>query len=186
MNLKKYLPVESFTLKTALSAEDVRKRIAKNIAPQKGLKLRLAVEPRGLFFPESVDDFTASYRGHVTDKSFRLIKIAPARTFLPVITGSFENYPDQTIVSIKMRLLTPVLIFICFWTGATLFAGIGMTLAALFDTGGPSLVVALVPFAMFLFVWAMMLFSFRTESSNSRQFLLSALEAEEMQDYNFK
>ena len=77
MNFNKFLPVESYTLTTKLSVDEVRARIQQNTSPKKDM---------GFFAPKN--NSSKPYEGSITSNSFKISRIINyTNSFLPIITG---------------------------------------------------------------------------------------------------
>ncbi len=174
MSIKKYLPFEDYVLTTALPVDEVYRRLAKNIGPKK--IFRLSLSDRSPSTP---------YEGSIGGNTFKISRIIGYRnSFLPFITGQILNIGGQTQINIKMRPVVAVLIFMSFWLGV-----VGLVCAAMIiqlfavnvhDFHNGFSPVALIPFVMFIFGWALCYFPFKTESKGSKKFLAVLLEGQEI------
>ena len=178
MNFKKFWPIENYVLISKLSIEEIKKRISENVEPIKRFRLGWG-------------DWTKPYQGGIYNDTFEMTRfIYIANPFQPIIKGDIINYPEQTIIKIKMRPRTFVLIFMGLWlSGAGFFCLVSLVgmLIQLFsgnffakgDTQNGFSLFYLIPFIMFLFGWLFMFLGFKTESNDSKQFISSLLEAQE-------
>ncbi|HLP14497.1 MAG TPA: hypothetical protein VK177_21380 [Flavobacteriales bacterium] len=174
--MKKYLAREDFELVTLLKSTDVINRIAENTGPKKTFRLAL---------PGVKHD--KPYEGVVDAESFKISRVINYKnSFLPVISGTVSGSGKVTAVTIKMRMLLPVRIFMFIWLG-------GVGLACIFITpfilSGDSASrkqgfdpMALIPFAMFVFGYLLTYLAFKFESRKSKAFLKDLLNAQEGSD----
>jgi hypothetical protein len=174
MNLKKFLPVENYTLSSKLTVEEVRKRIANNIEPKKNFRFSLIS-----------NSYSKPYEGSITGNSFTISRVINYRnSFLPEITGTISSFIGQTQVKIKMQPVTFVLVFISLWLGLVGFVcfivliGITFQYQEIFKDGASPF--SLIPFAMFVFGCLLTYFAFKKESKKSKAFLAALLEGEEI------
>ncbi|GAA4345385.1 hypothetical protein [Flaviaesturariibacter amylovorans] len=169
MSLKRFLPFESFTLRTKLPAAEVLRRIHEATGPP---------APFG-----SGKSAATPYTGRVGPASFEISRNIDYRnSFLPTIRGRIGTYIGMTEVTVRMQPATAVLVFMAFWLGAVGLVCVGILAAAVlhFDQllregFSPML---LIPFGMFAFGCALVTLGFRGESRQSKQFLQTLLEAE--------
>ena len=173
MSLKKFIPFEKYTLSSKLSIEELQKRLNENVGPKR--QLRFGLLPK---------IYTKPYEGTIIENTFSINRtINYKNSFLPIIKGTFSKYPGQTQIEIKAKLHPFVLVFISVWLGIVGIVCVGMLLIGALKFNeivkegfSP---MALIPFAMFLFGYLLVLLSFKYESKKSKQFLLSLLEAHE-------
>ncbi|RYE53332.1 MAG: hypothetical protein EOP48_14635 [Sphingobacteriales bacterium] len=173
MNFKKFLPFDNFKLITKLSATEVQQRIGRITEPKKGFSFS---------FP---GNRTKPYEGKLMDRSFEISRIINYRnSFLPIIKGHISTYLGKTEVAIKMRPIVFVLIFMSFWLGVVGLVCLGTIISAimkfekLLEQGFSPL--ALIPFGMFVFGYALLTIGYKAESKKSKAFLKQLLEAEEV------
>ncbi len=174
MNLKKYLPIENYTLITKLSVEEIMQRLTQNVEPRKNVRMhgfgRKSLKP---------------YEGEITTNSFKISRIIDSRnSFLPMITGNISSFLGKTEIKIKMQPATFVLIFISLWLGIVGIVCLGMAAVALAQISkiftkdfSP---MTFIPFAMFIFGCLLTHFAFKSESKKSKQFLERIFEATEI------
>lgn len=123
------------------------------------------------------------YQGEVNGTRFKIERIIHYRnSFLPVITGQISTHLDKTVISVRMRPAISVLIFMSVWLGLMGAACVGELVVACAPfrqlmRHGISL-AALIPFAMFLFGYGLVMISYRNEVTKSKDFLLHLLRAE--------
>ena len=173
MNLKKYLPFESYVLISKLSVEEALGRLADNVEPRKKFGL-------SMFNSRS----NKPYEGQILGNTFSIGRIINYRnSFLPLITGDISTYLGKTQIKIKMQPVTFVLIFISLWLGIIGLVCLGIILVGLIQfkqilQNGFSPMI-LIPFAMFLFGCLLTTLAFKAESRNSKEFLERLLEGQE-------
>ncbi|SHF35155.1 hypothetical protein [Chryseobacterium vrystaatense] len=159
----KYLPFERIIYRTNLSEQEVVKRLSDFIEPKKfswGKKT------------------TKEYEGFVTNSSFEINRIIDYRnSFLPQISGTFKENNGVTQIEVTMKLHVLVLVFLIVWCGFALLFLIGMGVAVGIAEEKISLVL-FIPVFMLLFVYALTMFGFKSESKKSREFLKKSFEAE--------
>ena len=173
MNFKNFLPFDNFKLQTKLSATEVQQRIESIMEPKKGFSFSFS------------GNRTKPYEGRLLGHSFEINRIINYRnSFLPVIKGHISTYLGKTEVAIKMRPVVFVLIFMSFWLGIVGMVCLGFITAAILNFSqllkqgfSP---VALIPFAMFGFGYALLTIGYKAESRKSKTFLTELLEAEEV------
>lgn len=174
MNITKYLPWESFVLTTNISTLEILKRIADNIEPKQGYKL----------IPFETRKYTKPYTGHIHGLTFTMSRnLNYGNSFSPIITGQIETFFGETQISVKMRPIGFVLVFISFWIGLAGFVCLGIMIAGLsklkyiLQNGFSPWV--LVPFGMFAFGYVFIIFLFKYESKKSMHFLSGLLDSAE-------
>ncbi len=171
MNFRNILPFENYILKTKLSVDEVLNRLADNIQKE-----------QGFVFSNFNNNYTKSYSGQIIGMTFRMSRnINYRNSFLPVITGQISTCIGQTQISIKMRPVTFVLIFISFWLGIVGLVCIGMLIAGLLQLkqilqNGFSPML-LIPYGMFAFGCLLTHFAFKGESEKSKEFLARLFES---------
>lgn len=168
----KYLPFENFVLVTSLSADEVRNRLANNIEPQKNS-----------FIFTSKKNTSKPYEGSIINNTFKISRIISYRnSFLPVITGEISQAWGKTEITVNMKPVIFVQIFMAFWLGGVGLACIGILVAGIIkfkdiihNGFSPAF---LGPFGMFIFGYLLITLSFRYESKTSKEFLKSLFDAE--------
>jgi hypothetical protein len=160
----KLLPVDDFDIITKLSPEEVQLRLEQEIS----------ASGRG-FFDKSSTSSNTYFEGYVVNGNFEIQPIINYRnSFLPKITGITKPALIGSVVKIKMRVQSGVLIFMCIWLG---FAAIGGIVINTTDISkGQFKVVDLMPFGMFLFGYLLTLGGFKFESNDAKAKLLQILE----------
>jgi len=90
---------------------------------------------------------------------------------------------NGTMVQIRMRPVWMVLIFMTVWlgiVGSVCLAVLYLIFTNFNKTVAPGLSpAAIIPFAMFIFGYGILMIGYRVESSKSRDFFKELLEAEE-------
>ncbi|MBW4646290.1 MAG: hypothetical protein KME23_25420 [Goleter apudmare HA4340-LM2] len=153
----KILPYDKFTIVTPDSLSVVLQRLSAEVEASKVFRFSREHAP---------------YQGTVSEQSFHIRRIIDYRnSFLPVIRGSFEAQPHQTVVQIQMSVHPFVMAFLgcwlLFWYGANIpltFAGDIPSNIAVFFLGMP--IVLLIAF------WA----GFWTEANHSRTELAQIIQ----------
>ena len=173
MNLKKYLPVENYTLTTRLPVAEVRRRIADSIEPKTSFILPMSNKGR-----------LKPYEGQLVGDTFTINKIIDYKnSFLPIITGNISASRGQTEVAIKMGLAPLVLVFIVMWFSIISMICLSILLSGLLRFSQilqPGFDYALlIPFGMLLFFCGITVIPFRIESKKSKQFLAELLNGQE-------
>lgn len=172
MNIKRFLPFDNFKLVTKLSATEVQQRIESITQPKKGFSFSFS------------GNRNKPYEGKLIDRSFEISRIINYRnSFLPIIKGYISAYLGRTEVTIKMRPVVFVLIFMLLWLGVVGLVCLGTIISAIMKfrqvlEGGFS-PLALIPFGMFVFGYALLMIAYKAESKKSKAFLEQLLEAEE-------
>ena len=170
MNFKKFLPVENYTLKTKLSVEEVRNRIANKIEPKKNFRLTLLG-----------NNSSKPYEGILVNNKFTISRIINYRnSFLPVITGSILNGKEKTMVKINMQLQKFVLIFVAFWIGSVVIALVMQILSFLNKSAKTFSLPLIISFGSIIFLGLLTFFAFKKESKISKEFLARLIEGEEL------
>lgn len=143
------LPYEKFELRTALSQEEILKRMTVN----------------------------TQYRGHASGDEFNVQRVISYRnSFLPKIKGEIQEDSRGANIQITMKLHTFAIVFMGFWLTFVLAACI--FILTLIDTSEPFDIFQYIPFLMLLSGIIMTIVPFKKESAISKKDLLSILEAE--------
>ncbi len=153
--MKNYLPFENCMLTTGLSHDEVSKRLAKQVQPGRGISFSLICRRA-----------RKPYQGNISDSKFNISRIVTNRnSFIPVISGEIMDISGQVQIKIMMRPQISTLLFMSVWLGIVGLVSI------------VALGAALIPFIMFVFAYGMVMYVFRTESRESKDFLARILEA---------
>lgn len=94
-------------------------------------------------------------------------------SFLPQIKGTIQKGNYGTQIEVTMKLHVFVFVFLLFWCGFVMFFLISLCLVQQKIS-----VFFLVPVGMLLFVYALTMFGFKTESKESKEFLKKSFESE--------
>jgi len=171
MKLKYLIPYDKISLHTRLTTQEVQRKLDSVTAPRRSyFTLKRTIEP---------------YEGKIVNESFRINRIIYYRrnSFLPSIIGSIKSGINGTVVQMKMRPVWMVLIFMAIWlgiVGAVCLAILYLILTNFNKTFTQGLSPAsIIPFAMFIFGYGILMIGYRIESSKSRDFFKDLLEAEE-------
>jgi hypothetical protein len=170
MDLKKYLPIENFTITTNLTFEEINNRLENCIQ-----------EKKKTIFPFSNRNSVKPYEGFIKNNSFVISRIINYRnSFLPIISGEIIYINENPIIKIKMGLPKFIKFFVAFWLG---IVGIACLFTLLFGVLSINDIVkhgfspfALIPFGMFVFGFLLIYFSFKYESKISKTFLIDLLQ----------
>lgn len=165
----KFLPKENITYETKLSEEEIIKRLADVIEPEKMFR-------GGIFGNKS----TKPYEGKIDADEFNIKRIISYRnSFLPRINGVIETHYDGTTIRVKMRVHTVVQVFLYFCMGNV---GLGcIELITKFFSDPVFTPASFIPSGMMLFVYVLAMGSFKYESNKSKKDLQSVFEAEMIQ-----
>ena len=163
--LKKWLPFEDYIFSTHLSVAEVYQRLSDNIEPDKPYR-----KYSFTFTPSK------EYEGTISENTFSISRVINYRnSFQPIISGTIEKVLGGTMVKVKMRLHTVVLIFMAY---CCTFAGV-FCIGILMNASDSSTMNlgSLIPFILFFGILGMTIGGFKVESSESKKFLQNLLEA---------
>lgn len=162
----KFLPTENLTFRTSLKEEEILRRLADNIEPEKVFRL-------GIFNRNE----TKSYEGYIMGSTFNIKRvISYSNSFLPRISGTIESDYGRTAIKVKMRLNILVIIFLCIWCGGVGIAAI-VFLTEAFNKSEFN-AASLGPLGMLLFAYALTMAAFKFESNKSKNDLMEIFDAE--------
>ena len=172
MNLKKYLPIENFTLTTNLTFEEINKRLENSIE-----------EKKKTFFSFSSRNSVKPYEGFIKNNSFVITRIINYRnSFLPIISGEIIKTSEYPTIKINMSLTMFTKLFVGFWLGIVglvcliiLLVGI-LSINNILKHGFSPF--ALIPFGMFIFGFSLVYYGFKYESKISKTFLIDLLKGQ--------
>jgi hypothetical protein len=173
MKFKSFLPFDNFKLLTKLSATEVQQRIESITELKNGYNFS---------FPGNRN---RPYEGKLMDRSFEISRIINYRnSFLPTIKGHISTNLGRTELTIRMRPVVFVFVFMTFWLGAVGLVCLGTIIFVIMNfkqllEGGLS-PFALIPFGMFAFGYALLTIAYKSESKKSKAFLEQLLEAEDV------
>jgi hypothetical protein len=168
----KYLPFENYVLTTNLSVDEVRNRIISNIEAK-----------RTRFITSSNNNTSKPYEGTFFNNTFKISRIINYKnSFLPEITGEISQAWGKTEISIKMKPVIYVLIFMAIWLGGVALACIGVLVVGIINFkdiihNGFSPMV-LTPFGMSIFGYLLITFGFKYESKIAKEYLKNLFEAQ--------
>jgi hypothetical protein len=162
----KYLPFDSITYRTKLKEEEVKKRLADNIALVNFLGFRI-----------SDADYAKPYKGTIEGNSFTIRRrIQYRNSFVPRIHGVIESDFVETVIRVKMRLSIYVMIFMTFWCSVVAIAALGVSIVGFakhsFDP------VAFIPWGMLLAAYLMTILGFNREKKIAKADWQRIFEAE--------
>jgi len=156
----KYLPFEHLTYTTNLSKQEIIQRLSD------------CMEAKGNRFMSNYKS-AKEYEGFIDDQHFEMNRIIKNRnSFLPQISGSVQENAHETQIEVKMKLHVFVLVFLAFWYLFVLF----FLIIVLISVEKISF-HALLPVGMLLFVYALTMFGFKSESMQSKEDLKKIFEA---------
>ena len=162
-----WLPYENYYIISPLSSDEVRLRLEKHVSPPF----------TGNFLRQLTNRYSTYYKGFVNNSEFKIEPIIEGRnSFIPQIAGNIKLAGSGSRIHIKMTLLEPVMIFIGI---VSVFIGIA-TIAALIDLMKSKHLepAFLAPIGMMIFIYALTIYGFTSESISSKKFLLELFEAE--------
>ncbi|SHM19843.1 hypothetical protein SAMN05444360_1099 [Chryseobacterium carnipullorum] len=155
----KYLPFERIIYRTNLSEQEIITRLS-------GF-----VEPKKFGFGRTS---SKEYEGFINNNCFEINRMINYRnSFLPQIKGTIQKGNYGTQIEVTMKLHVFVFVFLLFWCGFVMFFLISLCLVQQKIS-----VFFLVPVGMLLFVYALTMFGFKTESKESKEFLKKSFESE--------
>ena len=163
--LMNILPYEHILYDSDLSLEEVIK------------KLNLIVEPPKLFRLSGLKEKMASnkYEGELKEDSFKINRIVNYRTsILPIVQGKIKQIEGRTTLKLTMRLNYFSLIFIIVW-----FGGIGTVCGKIIASNIEYQLLDVVPFAMFVFPYFIILLGFKNEVDKTKKDLTEYLNLKE-------
>lgn len=158
----KYLPYEDITYKTNLSEQEVLTRLSGFVEPKKfGLGR----------------NYIKEYEGSIDNNSFEISRVIQYRnSFLPQINGRIQNGNDGVKIQLTMSLHAFVSFFLIVWCSFALIFFIGVSIKAIREK--EISVELFLPLCMLLFVYALTMVGFKSESKKSKEYLRRSFEAE--------
>lgn len=158
----KYLPFERITYKTNLSEKEVLTRLSGFVEPKKfGLGR----------------NYIKEYEGSIHNNSFEISRVIQYRnSFLPQINGKIQNENNETQIQVTMSLHAFVFFFLIVWCSFAMIFFIGVSLRAIREK--EISVELFLPLGMFLFVYALTMIGFKSESKQAKEYLRRNFEAE--------
>jgi len=164
----KYLPFDTYILRTQMSVADAKNKLAQNLVERKWFR-------GGLF--SNIDE---PFEGIITGDTFNINRVIRYRnSFLPFIFGNFLKTYDGTDIKIKMRPNMAVVVFMSFWMGIVGIVSVIMFFNILFNPE-PFSFFFLIPFGMFLFGYLLIMGSYSIESNKAKKLLIDLFHATEI------
>lgn len=168
----KFLPYEHLKIKTRLSADEARKRLADTIEPKR--------------FRRWFEANHKPYQGNMEGCDFEISPIIHYRnSFLPIIKGEIQSEMSGSSVHITMRPHGFVIAFMILWLGGVGFFFLIMLasfISSMTQNNIRDASVLLIPGGMFAFGYALLLGGFKFESIKSKQFFRDLFQAEEVEE----
>lgn len=154
----KYLPFERIIYRTNLSEQEVITRLSS------------FVEPRKFGFGRNP---IKEYEGSVNNNSFEIQKVIKNRnSFLPQISGTIQKNNGETQIKITMQLHWIVFVFLIFWCGFVVLFLIGILVMEDLKS-----LEFFSPMFMLLFVYALTMYGFKSESKKSKEYFEKNFDA---------
>ncbi len=165
--LTKYLPYEKLLYQSALSKEDLLEHLKNNIG-----------EGNPIGFGPKKSSNNKSYYGKVINNRFEIMRnINYRNSFIPKIYGEVSDGFNGAKIKVEMKLLLLVKIFMIIWLSITFSICIATVSSLFTQSNSPIGFFLLIPFIMFLFGSAMVIFGFKYESKKSIKDLEVLLKA---------
>jgi len=163
------LPFENITYRTALSEEEVIRRLTDFIEPKKVFRMSF-----------SRSSSAKPYEGEITGRQFTINRIITYRnSFLPEITGTIQRDNNATVIHVKMRLHVFVLIFLLIWCSIVgTFVRVSVTSLMGAIQGHKIENQDLIPLGMIVLMCVLTIGAFKFESSKSKKDLQKLVEGE--------
>lgn len=118
------------------------------------------------------------FRGFTGPDSFAITRVITYHnSFLPQIKGILTETAAGTTITLTLRLMKAVQVFMSVWLSVAALALLGILVASLYDGFSP--LAALIPLAMLSFGIAMINIGFNAESEQAIDELRTILEARE-------
>jgi len=156
MFLSKFIPYEKYVLITNLTSEQVLKVISEMLLTQ--------------------NNSDASYDGGIDGNTFKAIRHNKrSRSFSPIIRGNVLAASNRTEIAITMTLPIYTVIFMLFWIGFTGIGCLKVLFPGLFNLKEEDRPIWFLPFLFLLLGYLIALFSFKSESKKSREYLETLL-----------
>ncbi len=167
----KLLPSEKLIYKTHLSKDEIINRLKNETEAKQWIRTG------GVF----TDEKYKTFEGIVNEDSFQICRIIRYRnSFLPQIEGEIEQEKENTLVHIKMRLHTFVIVFLIIWSSFLFLGGIFMMFIAWAATEDKNIFVlaSLAPFVMMLVMLVTTFLAFNYERDKAKELFEKLFEAE--------
>ncbi|MGX5686200.1 hypothetical protein ACWKWW_16760 [Chryseobacterium cucumeris] len=158
----KYLPFERIIYRTSLSEQEVLTRLSGFVEPKKfGLG----------------KNYIKEYEGSVDNNSFEISRVIQYRnSFLPQINGKIQNGNNGTQIQVTMSLNAFVFFFLIVWCSFALIFFIGVSIKTIREK--EISVELFLPLGVFLFVYALTMVGFKSESKQAKEYLRRSFDAE--------
>lgn len=158
----KYLPFERIIYKTNLSEKEVVTRLSGFVEPKKfGLG----------------KNYIKEYEGSIYNNSFEISRVIQYRnSFLPQINGKIQNENNGTQIQVTMSLHAFVFFFLIVWCSFALIFFIGVSIKTIREK--EISVELFLPLGMLLFVYALTMAGFKSESKQAKEYLRRSFDAE--------
>ncbi|WP_291725718.1 hypothetical protein [Bernardetia sp.] len=166
------LPYENLTYKTHLSKEEIVRRIQQETEPKQMFRMR--------GFLASNKKYKA-YEGEIQPNNFKINRIIGYRnSFLPQIKGEIEDQTEYTLIHIKMRLHTFVIVFLIIWLFFMTGVGsiVGLTLFQEPENQSFTSLIFFMPILMAILISVITCLAFHYEGNKSKEFFEKLFEAE--------
>jgi hypothetical protein len=155
----KVLPSDSFTILTPDELPIVLQRLNAKVEPPKAFRFSKKHAP---------------YQGTISESGFQISRIIDYRnSFLPVIRGSFEVQPHQTLIHVQMSIHTFVIAFLGFWFLFWYGTIVPITLTDAMPKNMAALFVGMPILMLFIF-WV----AFWSEANRSRSKLAQIIQGQ--------
>lgn len=165
-----YYPFIKVKYRSKLPKAQAIQRLAENLLPPPAFELRTTWKK-----------WEKPYSGKLEWGHFEMNRNTNYRnSFLPIIKGSITEQMGRTIVSVQFKLHLAVLIFSCFWLGGVGFACVVITYASI--RNGEFNKEGMIPYAMFLFGFALIFGGFNFECNKTHKDLQQIFDAEILDD----
>jgi hypothetical protein len=114
----KLLPYEKFEIVVADPLPQARERMLSKVGPKR-------------FWANFSSPVEHDFRGDIDETSFKIWRnIHYRNSFLPILHGSFEQLPEGTRISVRMRLHLFVIAFLAVWIGTAILFALPFTTVA--------------------------------------------------------
>lgn len=159
------LPFEKLIYKTTLKEDEVTRRIADFMEPEKTFRFNLFAKT------------AKPYEGKIEGRSFNMRRLIRYRnSFRPEIFGEISPDVNGPTINVRMRLHKVIFVFLFLWCGFVIYAFFAFLQEARTDPKFTAFL--LIPAGMLLFVYILTIAAFSHESSKSKTDLQKLLEAE--------
>jgi hypothetical protein len=160
------IPFDRVTLVVPASAEVTRERLQASVG-----KHTWNVFKR---------DSHSPFLGEVGPDRFKIVRnITYRNSWMPVMVGRITQEGSNTVIRVRLRLVTFVLIFTCFWITMATFGTLAITLRS-FSIGDPSRYIGLLILGFPAFGYALCMGGFLYERKRSLKELKELLQAVEV------